>query len=147
MNIPTTLARRPLVRYLAGIALCAIGGGVGAGVAAAFGSASPVGLLVTAAGGAFSMLVVAVASILWWNALDEAAQEAHKWAWWWGSTGGVAVGGVVLITLVTATREGPLPAILSGDPITVLINGVSALALFQVIGYALAWAGWWLARR
>jgi hypothetical protein len=30
------------------------------------------------------VLVFAVAATIWiWRALDEAAREAHKWAWYW----------------------------------------------------------------
>ena len=101
MNISTTLKRRPVVRYLAAVALCAAGGGVGAAMAVTFGSPSPVGVLITAAGGVFAMLVVAASSVL-------------------------------------ALRP---------DPVDILLTGGLACALFQIIGYALAWAGWWLARR
>jgi len=147
MNISTALARRPLVRYLAAVALCAAGGVVGGGLAFAFGSASPIGVFSAAAGGAFAMLVVAGASVLWWKTLDEAAREAHKWAWWWGSTGGLAVGGVAVITLSGSGASGSVLAALGSDPVDILLAGAFACALFQVIGYALAWAGWWLARR
>ena len=147
MNISTALKRRPVVRYLAAVALCVAGGGVGAMMAFTFGSASAVGVLITAAGGVFAMLVVAASSVLWWNTLDEAAREAHKWAWWWGSTGGLAVGGVAVITLVGSAGSGAVLAALGPDPVDILLAGGLACALFQIIGYALAWAGWWLARR
>lgn len=147
MNISTALARRPVVRYLAAVALCAAGGAVGGGLAFAFGSSSPIGVLSAAAGGAFAMLVVAASSILWWNTLDEAAREAHKWAWWWGSTGGLAVGGVAVITLAASGVSGSVLAVLGSDPVDILLAGGLACALFQIIGYALAWAGWWLVRR
>lgn len=147
MNISTALARRPVVRYLAAAALCAAGGAVGGAVAFAVGSASVIGVLSAAAGAGFAMLVVVASSVLWWNTLDEAAREAHKWAWWWGSTGGLAVGGVAVITLAGSGTSGSLLATLGSDPVDILLAGAFACALFQVIGYALAWAGWWLARR
>jgi hypothetical protein len=147
MTLSTALKRRPVVRYLAAVALCAAGGTVGGGLAFAFGSASPAGVLIAMAGGAFAMLVVAAASVLWWNTLDEAAREAHKWAWWWGSTGGLAVGGVAVITLSARGVSGSILAVLGPDPVDILLAGGLACAGFQIIGYALAWAGWWLARR
>ncbi|WP_339933466.1 hypothetical protein [uncultured Brevundimonas sp.] len=147
MKISTALARRPAIRYLAAVALCAAGGGVGGVLAGTFGSASPVGVLIAAAGGTFAMLIVAGSSVLWWNTLDEAAREAHKWAWWWGSTGGLAVGGVAVITLVGSAGSDAVVAALGSDPVDILLAGGLACALFQIIGYALAWAGWWLVRR
>jgi len=147
MNISTALARRPLVRYLAAAVGCAIGGGIGAGVAVGFGSTSPVGLLIAAVGGTVGMLIAIWATLMWWNTLDEAAREAHKWAWWWGSNGGIAFGGIAAITLFSTARGGQALASLGSDPVDLLLLGGFICAMFQVFGYALAWAGWWLARR
>ena len=41
----------------------------------------------------FTMLVAMWVSLKWMSSIDEAAQEAHKWAWFWGGSSGMAVGG------------------------------------------------------
>src|SRR5690606_7138164 len=38
----------------------------------------------------------------WWRGLDEAAKEAHKWAWWWGGTLGFVVGGAAVVIAALA---------------------------------------------
>ena len=78
----------------------------------------------------------------WWRALDEAAQEAHKWAWWWGSTVGLAIGSVALFTLAYAA-----PDALTAAPKDLLLGGAAILGAGQIAGYGVAWAFWWLQRR
>jgi hypothetical protein len=87
-------------------------------------------------------MMVTLAAILWyWRGIDEAAREAHKWAWWWGGTGGMTVGAIVLLTM--QLRELDLPAF---GP-SAFASGMMAILLLQVTGYALAWAFWWLRNR
>lgn len=88
------------------------------------------------------MAVTLGAGVWWWSRLDEAAREAHKWAWWWGGTSGLAVAGAVMLTV--STRGLDLP-VLSGRP--GLMTGILLLLLCQTVGYAVAWAVWWLQRR
>lgn len=87
-------------------------------------------------------MIVTLAAILWyWRGIDEAAREAHKWAWWWGGTGGMTIGAIVLLTM--QLRELDLPAF---GP-SAFASGMMAILLLQVTGYALAWAFWWLRNR
>lgn len=100
------------------------------------------GLAVVMAVNVTAMAVALAAGIWWWSRLDEAAREAHKWAWWWGGTSGLAVAGAVMLTL--STRGLDLP-VLSGGP--GLMSGMLLLMLCQTAGYAVAWVAWWLQRR
>lgn len=100
-------------------------------------------------GGAFVAVTVALAmaaalwaSIGWWRGLDEAAQEAHKWAWWWGATVGLCVAGVVLLTLIYGFGDFGLMPLKDG-----IMLGAAIVAGCQVGGYGIAWAVWWSKRR
>jgi len=86
-------------------------------------------------------------SLRWWSRLDEAAREAHKWAWYWGGSAG---GGVGFIATAFATRFGQIdgsPVLASWTPAEAFYNGAMALMACQLVGYGLAWAVWWLQRR
>lgn len=86
----------------------------------------------------------------WMSAIDEAAREAHKAAWYWGGSAGMAVGGVFLIlaTLPHAASVA-LPVLWSGrtDPAAYAAMGAFAMMGLMLIGYIIVWAWWWLARR
>lgn len=87
-------------------------------------------------------MIVTLAAILWyWRGIDEAAREAHKWAWWWGGTGGMSIGAVVLLTI--QLRELDMPAF---GP-SAFASGLMAMGFLQVVGYLIAWAFWWLRNR
>lgn len=85
-------------------------------------------------------------SIRWWRDADEAVREAHKWAWYWGGSAGIAVvvvlfvlSGWGMITLnIPPYGDGPDGAILSGSALTLGI---------MLAGYLIAWAAWWLRHR
>lgn len=102
--------------------------------------------------GILAVLVIGLAAVLWvcfrwWARLDEAAREAHKWAWFWGGSAGAGVG---FIAAAFATRFGQIdgsPVLASWTPAEAFYNGAMALMACQVIGYGLAWAVWWLQRR
>lgn len=80
----------------------------------------------------------------WWNALDEVAREAHKFAWYWGGSIGMAVAGVVLI-LVDSQQMAP-PHIVPGEHGDFALGAMTVM-LAQIVGYLIAWAGWWWSRR
>jgi hypothetical protein len=92
------------------------------------------------------VLVGMLISIRWWRDADEAVREAHKWAWYWGGSAGIAVvvvlfvlSGWDLITLnIPPYGDGPDGAILSGSALTLGI---------MLAGYLIAWAAWWLRHR
>ena len=146
MALEAQVSEHPLRRYGAVLGICGLAGmaaGAVAGiVAAASDEASLGGAALIAAAVALAMAAVLWASLHWWKGLDEAAQEAHKWAWWWGSTVGLCFAAVILLTLLYGVGE------LGEAPIkSTLTWGTGILTGCQIVGYGVAWAAWWLKRR
>jgi len=85
----------------------------------------------------------------WMASIDEAAQEAHKWSWYWGGSGGMAIGGVLVILAATpVARDWPAPVILGeATPAGYAASGAMGMLLLVVTGYLLAWGLWWLRHR
>ncbi|MEN5147227.1 hypothetical protein [Brevundimonas diminuta] len=105
------------------------------------------GFVMTAAVLAVVMGGALLISVWWWRHIDEAAREAHKWSWFWGGIGGIAIGAPLLLVLSMRRDEIQLPHWLGETPPDLLLSGMMAILLFQLIGYGVAWAWWWLARR
>ena len=61
-------------------------GGIAGGVSAAVGDGGWSSAPTVAGAVGLAMAVGLWVCARWWRGLDEAAQEAHKWAWWWGSS-------------------------------------------------------------
>jgi hypothetical protein len=95
-------------------------------------------LLLIAMGAAMALCV------WWWRGIDEAAREAHKWAWWWGGTGGMAVGAALVLSLQLGGAPINTTDMSAGD---LIAAGMMSILLFQVVGYSIAWAAWWLRHR
>ncbi|MBB4799724.1 hypothetical protein HNP32_003484 [Brevundimonas bullata] len=112
---------------------------------AQLGNAPQLGVVLLAAAVA---VFSAIHSLHWWRALDEAAKEAHKWAWWWGGNLGLVVGGagVVAATLM-GLDVNLLPAFVQRSDAALVATGVLGVFAAQAVGYGLAWCGWWMARR
>ncbi|RZJ47244.1 MAG: hypothetical protein EON87_01655 [Brevundimonas sp.] len=126
-----------------GLSLLA-GGLAGLGTSFAGDLEGPAGFAVTLAITGVAMAVALVLCIWWWGRIDEAAREAHKWAWWWGGCTGMAVGGAILLALLN--REGEVD--LGGMPVDqALASGMFLMLICQVIGYTVAWLVWWAKRR
>lgn len=124
----------------------AIGAVVG-GVAGAFGDTpGPAGLLITVASITLAMALAFAACVWWWRGIDEAAREAHKWAWWWGGSSGMAIG-IILFTILTLRGEDMVPAEIGVGAPDLLGAGAWTILLFQLAGYSVAWAVWWLKHR
>lgn len=139
------VTRNPLMRYLAVALVCALAGGVAGGVAAVTGATGALEVVIKAGSMALAMAVGMFACRWWWSTLDEAAREAHKWAWWWGSTYGLAVAGVGLLSLLIGT--GGAGDFTGWSPADLLLAGAGGVVAVQTVGYAIAWAIWWLRRR
>ena len=92
------------------------------------------------------MAATLAVTVWWWRRLDEAAREAHKWAWYWGGSAGMMLGLALVITL--ATRDVDLARFLPADASSgdLVVGGMLSILLFQLAGYTLAWGWWWLAR-
>ncbi len=142
MRSENRVSQNPLARYGAVMGVCAAAGAVAGGVSAVFGESGPTGVVVVAVVTGLAMALALWSCTFWWRGLDEAAQEAHKWAWWWGSTFGMAIGGVALFTLVMSAEDA-----LGGSAKDLLLGGAAIIVGFQTVGYAIAWAAWWLRRR
>lgn len=103
--------------------------------------------------GAFAtatMLISLWVGFRWMSSIDEAAQEAHKWAWYWGGSGGLAVGGVLVIMAgLPQAAAIHIPAWYAdrADPAAYAATGAFAMLALMLIGYGVAWAWWWLGRR
>lgn len=109
----------------------------------AWGRAPSIGVAVLAAGLA---VFLALHTLYWWRSQDEAAKEAHKWAWWWGGNlGFVAGGGGVVIAALAGVNL--LPAAVPHTDAALIALGVVAAFAAQAVGYGIAWCGWWIARR
>jgi len=112
--------------------------------------ASPVALAVVVAFAAVSMLIAMWISLKWMSSIDEAAQEAHKWSWFWGGSSGMAVGGVfVILAAMPQAAALKIPAWYADrtDPAAYAATGAFAMLTLMLIGYAIAWGWWWWARR
>lgn len=130
-----------------------LAGSLVVGGIAGFGSAffgdqpGPGGIALTAAMITAAMAAALAGCIWWWRGIDEAAREAHKWAWWWGGTGGMAVGAVLLLTLMMRAQDVPVPPGFGSRSADIFVSGMISILLFQLAGYTIAWAGWWLKHR
>lgn len=100
---------------------------------------------VTAASLGAAMAAGVGLSLLWWRNIDEAAREAHKWAWWWGGSGGMAVGAALLLSL-SMSEDAPVK-LAGAAPDDLIAGGMVTILLFQLAGYLIAWAFWWLRHR
>ena len=145
-RVAAEVRRNPLVRYLVVGGVCIIAGGVAGAVSAMVGGTGALNLVVNAVVSSLAMAAALAICAWWWRGLDEAAREAHKWAWYWGSNFGLAIGGVALLTLMAAEGDGG--GLLAGqNAIDLLMIGACAVVGVQALGYAIAWAFWWLQRR
>jgi hypothetical protein len=105
-------------------------------------------LLLVAAAFNVGMVIGGIACIPYWRRLDEAAREAHKAAWLWGSMGVLylALGGAAFIFALQPALA--LPEKFGGaSPATWLAVGLTVACYAQMIGYLIAWAIWWMRKR
>src|SRR5690606_14710418 len=83
------------------------------------------------------MAAVLGVSVWWWRRLDEAAREAHKWAWYWGGSSGMLIGLVLMLTLTTRPADIAIPAGLGETPADLVGAGMLIILGFQLVGYGL----------
>jgi hypothetical protein len=95
--------------------------------------------------GAFvAVVVLGWVTVIYWRAVDEAAREAHKFAWFWGASGGM----LLSLPILALTDSAKLEALFGpGDAAHWVSIGVFSLLMLQIAIYGLVWAGWWLVRR
>ena len=149
--------KRVLQTVIGGVVLLAVtvGGSVGMGYLVGHLSASAgVGLdkAMIWGIGIFAVIVMAGAILvgtLWMRSIDEAAREAHKAAWYWGGSGGMAAGGVLMIlSFLPQAANISIPSFLSGrtDPAAYAVTGAVGMMSIMMIGYLIVWAWWWIVR-
>lgn len=81
---------------------------------------------------------------MYWRRIDEAAREAHKWAWFWG--GNIALVPVMIGFVLLLQRPdlgAPLWPGFDPTPAYYVATGGIIVVFFLIIGYALAWLFWW----
>ena len=145
MSEPTgTQARRQAIalRLLVASALLGAIGGAGLTLLKEIGITPPASFL------GYALLVLApfmvVASVIYWRNIDEAAREAHKFAWFWGGSGSILLA-APLTLLVGDARLTALAG--QHTPSEWFAIGVFSLLVVQLTGYVLVWAIWWLRQR
>lgn len=97
---------------------------------------------------ALVVLVIPAAGYLtlrWWRLLDEVAQEAHKFAWYWGGSAGIMVACLVMILVERGVI--PAPMIMGPSVSDAFSAGAVTVLMSQLAGYLVAWAGWWWSHR
>ncbi len=111
-----------------------------------YGSTTPAWVLPL--GAAVMMTVGLVATFVYWRRLDEAAREAHKWAWFWGGMGAYSLAVLVLTWLVSLPPDIDIPSFVGrSDPAGLIALGASAVIVAQTAAYLVAWCFWWLRNR
>ena len=87
-----------------------------------------------------------VSTVSYWRRLDEAAREAHKFAWYWGGSTGVAI---ALVIAVVLSQTDLLAVGFAGSTTTgeLVSLGMMAAMGLQAACYLAVWAGWWLSKR
>lgn len=109
------------------------------------------------------MLILSGIATLWavvlvvfhWKRLDEAARAAHRWAWYWGGSTGLA--GAMLFAAASLTWPEVQAGFTSMAQVfespkrtpeqAYLFLGVAFTGVMQGIGFLGAWIYWWLAKR
>lgn len=131
------------------IAVFALAAGLLGGFASGFLQSlpQPWGLTLIVALLVLTMAATFAVMVWWWRGIDEAAREAHKWAWWWGGSVGIAIGGVVLLVAGMYGDLFPWPLPTGPGPGELIGAGMVAMLMLQMTGYVLAWAFWWLRNR
>lgn len=95
-------------------------------------------------GGIAVLALMSWTMAVYWRNVDEAAREAHKFAWFWGGSGGLMLILPIAPLISTALLEswfGPHTAY------EWALGGVIAVLTLEIACYSLAWIGWWLVRR
>jgi hypothetical protein len=145
MNAQTV--KRILLGYIALTFALGIIAGFSAGMGYISAPMAMKGLLVFACA---STVISLPLSWLWWSKVDEAAREAHKWAWFWGGSSGL----LLILPLMAAFSltdwafyEQYLAFLHVRAGIGEFAAGMLTTLLCMSIGYLIAWVWWWWKRR
>ena len=91
------------------------------------------------------LIAGAAYSLSYWRRLDEAAREAHKWAWYWGGSIGLLPAGFLAATPTPGVRLAGELGFKTGPEL--LQFGAMGVVGCMIVGYLVAWGFWWLRRR
>ena len=91
-----------------------------------------------------TVLGACVFAVLSWRNLDEAAREAHKWAWYWGGSLAIIPGFIFASLSSSVEWAGRLSLRTPGE--LVQFGALTVLAS-MLVGYLIAWGVWWLRTR
>lgn len=145
---PTAKPKRPIAGPKAFLLIMGLSGLAGAlaGVGGVLTGDLPglTGFIVNLLINGAAMAIAMGLCVWWWRRIDEAAREAHKWAWWWGGCSGMAVGGAVLLTLLTREDDTILTGLTTNE---VFAFGMVLTLTFLLVGYSIGWLVWWAQRR
>lgn len=102
-----------------------------------------------------AMIWAAAMTMLHWKRLDEAARAAHRWAWYWGGSIGLAgamiAAALMLVLPELASSAAALTHFIASPKYTTeqlaLFSGVVLCGLAQAAGFLGAWIYWWAAKR
>lgn len=133
-------------RWLVALFVLAFGLGGVIGVAGAMSQGAGLGALVLMAAAIVTLVALGVwMTAMYWRRIDEAAREAHKWAWFWG--GNVALLPLILGFFFLLERPdlgAPLWPGLEATPSGYAVTGGLIVVFALLVGYGLAWLYWWL---
>ncbi|HEV2081653.1 MAG TPA: hypothetical protein VGR32_04280 [Brevundimonas sp.] len=141
------IRRRRRLGYVAMLGVSALVGLVVGGLSALIdhvggAAAGPLRIALLSAGVAAAAWIC----VAWWRSADEAVREAHKWAWYWGGSTGMAAAMGLFALSTWGAIDVALPPLGSG-PDDLIMTGIAFTVGAQIVGYAIAWALWWLRHR
>jgi hypothetical protein len=97
---------------------------------------------------AFLIVAAGFGAVVYWRRLDEAAREAHKFAWYWGGSFGMAIAIVLAVTLTRGGLDTQLARMSeAAGPGNFVSLGMMAAMGVQAVCYLVVWAGWWISKR
>lgn len=97
-----------------------------------------------------ALLVVAAGfgAVVYWRRLDEAAREAHKFAWYWGGSFGMGLAVALAVTLTKGDFDPQLAQMSeAAGPGNFVGLGMMAAMGIQAVCYLMVWSGWWISKR
>ena len=116
------------------------------GIASAMSRGAGIGVLALVGLVIVGLVALAVwLSAMYWRRIDEAAREAHKWAWFWG--GNIALVPLLLGFFVLMERPdlgAPLWPGFEATPAGYVATGGTLVIFALITSYGLAWLYWWL---
>lgn len=97
---------------------------------------------------AFLVVAAGFGAVVYWRRLDEAAREAHKFAWYWGGSFGMAIAIVLAVILTRGGLDTQLVHMSEARGAGNFVGfGMMAAMGVQAVCYLVVWAGWWISKR